>query len=312
MKILTTAQAALLLSAATASGEDRRNHPHLTGSMPPDPVTVNRVEGSVTVASLAIRQIMLPNSDFLWEMLETTEELSTPQLRTLALDLLRIRRFYDQDNPQEWLVISAWMDRDPVATVRELMNIPDWEDRDDNIGDYDSDAEFSAALFWKQLARQDFPAALEIAGKLEGKESIRQFFGLLSDARFSPQEAADLVKLDAVHEALVKAAHFAKSCAGDLYVRSGTRAAEAFIKLLPEGRIREAAAFTLQEMEREAAAHPKKSTPPASPPEMSAALARLASMDVQGRNDPFPFPLRREVRALPAGDAVKLLEECGE
>jgi hypothetical protein len=93
-----TAAGFLLFTAGMSHGQE--NHPHILGPMPPDPVTVNRVEGPVTPASLAIWQMTSTIPEFLWRIIWASETLTTPQLRTLALDLLRIRRFQDQDSPR--------------------------------------------------------------------------------------------------------------------------------------------------------------------------------------------------------------------
>lgn len=164
----------LLVSAGIIPAE--KNHPELTGPMPPDPTKVNRVAGPLTPASLKVWQMTLETPDFIWRTLRATETLSTAQLRTLALDLLRIRRFQDEDSLQEGLVLSAWAEREPEAVAGELLNLADWEDREDNIGDYDSDVENPAVRFWVNAAQRDFHAALALAAKLEGKETIQQFF----------------------------------------------------------------------------------------------------------------------------------------
>jgi hypothetical protein len=285
----------------------KNNHPHLTGPMPPDPVTVNRVAGPLTPASLAVWQLTSSPSDFLWRMLKATETLTTPQLRTLTLDLLRVRRFSDEDSPQDWLAMSAWADREPAVAVGELLNLSDWEDRDDNIGDYDSDVEFLGVLFWSHLADRDFPAAFAIAEKLEGGETLRQFFdhpSFWQSTRFSPTQAAGLVKLAAKLQNDKVAGELAREFVLEMASPSGIQTARALVNLLPHGVIRDNGEQALQEAETDPKPEETLSVPqPALPDARLKPLQELDSRDLFG---PFPFPLFRAIRALAPAEAGEL------
>ena len=311
MNFLTPAGTLLVMAGSVSAGN---NHPHLLGPMPPDPVTVNRAAGPLTPASLAVWQMTSGKSNFLWRMLRATETLSTPQLRTLCLDLLRIRRFYDHDSPQDWLMISAWVDREPAAAVRELLNIPDWEDRDNNIGDYDSDVEFMVSLFWRKLAAQDFPTALALAGNLKGRETIRQFFeylhASLGSTRFNPAQAISLVKLAESLQTSASAAELTEDFVHEFGVASEPDAANTFISLLPDGVLREKGAATLREIE----AGPKRPAPEFAPPPPvpEGPLRKLQELDSRVRDDPFPFPLFRAIRALSPDDSRLLVARMPE
>jgi hypothetical protein len=287
------------------SGKD--NHPQLIGPMPPDPITVNRVAGPITPASLSVWQRTSSPSDFLWRMLKATKSLSTPQLRTLTLDLLRVRRFRDEDYQQDWLMLSALADREPTAAVQEVLGIADWEDRDENIGDYDSDVENIGALFWRHLADRDFPTALAIAAKLQGRETIGQFLThhwLTEATRFSPAQAAEVVKLAAKLENDNDAAYLARDFVREMAAQSKSQAARALVELLPDGVIRQEGAKTLADAEMDPEPAPAPSAPPL---EMSdARLRSLQELDSKDQFRPFPFPLFRAIRALPPAEAQEL------
>lgn len=309
MKFLCAAAVFLVPSLLYADG----GHPLSTGPLPPDPITVGRVAGPHTAASLAMRQLTTAPATFLWELLRDTETLTTPQVRSLALDLLRVRRFYDADSPQDWLVCSVWAGRDPAGAARELLNIPDWEDREDNIGDYDSDVEFLTWIVWRNLAARDFPAAAAMVEGLQGFEATQQFFGLLTNTPLTPAQAARMARIAETKQPHVDAKEFAERQVHTLHKNRGTAAAGEFVRMLPRGSVsRKAAADALARLS------PNDGAPDFAFPETAnATLAALYALDVKEADASnsvlsqtvFPMPLYHAVRALPSEQARALAAE---
>lgn len=165
----------LLTACAPLSLRADGGHPERLGPLPPDPLMTGRVPVPHSAASLALRQMTEPAALFIWQLLKDTESLQPAQLRTIAHELLRVRRYYDQESPADFIVLEAWADRDLSGVAADFLSIPDWEDREDEIGGYDSDVEFEASVFWGRLAERDFPAALKIAESLRGKETLTKF-----------------------------------------------------------------------------------------------------------------------------------------
>lgn len=301
-----TAAAALLLTTGMVHSQE--SDPRLIGPMPPDPVTVNRVAGPLTPASIAVWQLTSSPSDFLWRLLQATETLTTPQLRTLALDLLRAGRFEDQDSPQDWLMLSAWADREPAAAAREVLGLADWEDRDDQIRDSDSDVESLGVWFWKILADQDFPAALAIAGNLPDGETNELFFNELEDwegaPSFTREQAIEWVKLAEGAENPAFASRFAAVLVTRLAGQYGVQTAEDFVGQLPAG-LRDEAAAHLHFMVRTNRLRPVKPPKPMTGP-MDVRLAKLVGLHSGKSDSAFPFAQNRAVRAIPQMEAQEL------
>lgn len=278
--------------------------------MPPDPVTVRRANGAPAVAALALQRMSLPHDLHVWELLKSSLSLSTAQVRTAALDLFRVRRFYDEEHPADVVFLAAWFDRDPVSAAQEMLNIPDWEDRENNIGDYDSDVEYFGARLWEELTRTDFPAALKIAAGLRGIESSGQFFSSISHCQtLTPPQAAALVKVAVKQLPPAQAVDFAVDLTRELRQRSDAKTALEWAHALPLEAGREKSLHFLESYQEA----PPQEHPFAFPPLDDAELARLKALEISPeRACRIPFSLLREAMAFTPEQALALLHRIPE
>jgi hypothetical protein len=296
--LLTLAGVVPLTFLAQADG----GHPKSSGPMPPDPLFTNRVPSPHTAASLALRQMVDPTGLFMWELMKETEALNAAQLRTLTHELLRPRRYYRDVSPADVIVMEAWADRDLAAATADVLNIPDWEDRDDNIGDYDSDVEFFGGQLWSQLAERDFPKAVKVADRLEGYETRGQFFSMVDKTLLKPSQVAAFVRLGTRHTPWASPEDLAEGAVECIAIQRGLKEARLALKNLPEGKVRDAAQRTLGKISESGKAG---SGIPARFESGNRELQRLAALDrLSPAGMRIPYPLLRAVLKLTPADAL--------
>lgn len=277
-------------------------HPQWFGPIPPDPLMTNRVPCPHSAASLALRQMIDPTGLFAWEFLKETESLNTAQLRTLVHDLLRPRRYYHEIPAADQIAIQAWAARDLAAATADILNIPDWEDRDMFIDDYDSDVEYEGWVLWSRLAETDFAKAVRIADRLQGHETQRMCFSVFGDQPlFQPSQIPALVRLARRHRPYAEPEEIAGDAVCAIFQRTGRAAAQEAIRKLPAGPEKQEAAERFAEWQDPGS---KIWTPAVF---KNPALTKLAALDCQEQHcRSLPVPLLRAVVKLSPEEALAL------
>jgi hypothetical protein len=286
----------------TFSGQADGGHPKNFGPMPPDPLFTNRVPCPHTAASLALRQMIDPTGLFMWELMKETEALNAAQLRTLTHELLRPRRYYRDVSPADVIVMEAWADRDLAAATADVLNIADWEDREDSIGEYDSDVEFFGCHLWSQLAERDFPKAVKAADRLKGYETRRQFFSkVLGEMLLKPSQVAAFVQLGQRHKPYASPEDMAQEAVESIALHRGLKEARLALKSLPKSKPRDAAEQRLKRISEDGRVG---SLVPPRFESGNGELQKLASLDcVSPTGMCIPYPLLREVLKLSPEEA---------
>lgn len=280
-----TATAGLLLPCSATAQQQPNGNNTSAGRPAPDPLYQNRVPCAHTAASLHLRLASEPPGLVAWEFLKESRALTEAQLRTLTLDALRTRRYYC-NSAAEFLFLECYAGRNLEAATADVMQIPDWEDSIDEIGDYDSDVEYFGGKLWRRLAATDLPAALRLADGLKGSETRGQ---ILRDGYDPEQTAAEAVR----------------SISSDI----NPSQIKASVAALPSGPRRTAAEAALEERKRDKSQAPpgRNQASPVFPDDP--ALTKLAAMDTTfdaeypGRS---PLPLLEEVLKLSPETALEM------
>ena len=269
-----------------------------------DPLAANRVPGPLTVSGLALRQRIGPPALFYWELLRQLQFLTTPQVRTLALDLLRVRRCSYAISPADLIVVDAWADRDLAAAATEILHIPDWEDGNPAIGDDDSDVEFVGAALWTRLAEKDFAKAMELADRLTGQETIRQFFEhvdhpIVFEDAFHLRQWLDFWTR---HLPASEVQEMAVAAVALIAGASGADAAGTACQQLPEGKVKEAVEAKVMECARNRLKGKRVRRTIS-----NGQLRRLDQLEPRvDRIMAFPWEMIRRVGCLTPADALRL------